>query len=392
MTDRLYYSDCYTCEFDARVVRAERIDGRELVLLDRTAFYPASGGQPFDTGRLGGVRVVDVVDDETRGILHVVDGQLRQGESVHGSVDWERRFDHMQQHTGQHLLSAALDLPGARTESFHLGALSSTIDLARAVTPDEIARAEKDANRVVWENRPVAIRFADASEAAKLPLRKEPLRGGTLRLIEIEDYDISACGGTHVARTGAIGMIAVVASEKFRGGTRIEFVCGGRALAGYRAFRETSAACVRLLSVHPSELPSAIERLQADVKASNRTLRGLQSELARYFADRLAESASGSRIVVEALPDWDQHGLKILASAITERSGYSAALFGASTPSPVVVARAADASIDAAAVLRKLIERFGGKGGGRPELAQGGGLSGDPQTMADFARELLRHP
>ena len=170
----------------------------------------------------------------------------------------------MQQHTGQHVLSAAFDrVLQVRTVSFHLGTASSTIDLAREVCGGEIARAEHEANRVVWEDRPVAIRFADAEEAATLPLRKESKREGVLRLIDVEDFDVSACGGTHVARTGAIGIIAVAGSERFKGGTRLEFLCGGRALAGFHALGDSVAASVRLLSVLPAELPAAIERQQA---------------------------------------------------------------------------------------------------------------------------------
>jgi len=163
----------------------------------------------------------------------------RDAARVSGAIDWTRRFDHMQQHTGQHVLSAAFDrLLNARTESFHLGAESSTIDLARELSPTEIGRAEDEANRVVWEDRPVAIRFAGPEEVTKLALRKEPKREGTLRLIDVQDFDLSACGGTHVARTGAIGLIAIAATERFRGGSRVTFLCGGRALAGYRALRD----------------------------------------------------------------------------------------------------------------------------------------------------------
>ena len=186
---------------------------------------------------------------------------------MHGRIDWPRRFEHMQQHTGQHVLSAAFDrLLQVRTVSFHLGSASSTIDLAREVTAGEIARAELEANRVVWEDRPVTIRFADAEEAARLSLRKESKREGVLRLIDVEDFDVSACGGTHVARTGAIGIIAVAGSEKFKGGTRLEFLCGGRALAGFHALGDSVAASVRLLSVLPAELPAA-HRAAADRRA-----------------------------------------------------------------------------------------------------------------------------
>ena len=395
MTDRLYYTDPYASEFDATVVSVERVPDdqtRHAVVLDRTAFYPTSGGQPFDTGTLGAARVLDVVDEDDGRVVHVVEGEIQAG-PVHGTIDWARRFEHMQQHTGQHVLSAAFDrLLQIRTVSFHLGTASSTIDLAREVTADEIARAEREANRVVWEDRPVTIRFADADEAATLPLRKESRREGVLRLIEIEGFDVSACGGTHVARTGAIGMIAVAGSEKFKGGTRLEFLCGGRALAGFHALGDSVAASVRLLSVLPAELPAAIERMQSDGREVRRALKDLQTRLAGHQAAALAdgaEPAGSMRVVVAALEGWDANGLKTIASAIAARPGHAALLLGSPAPSAIVVARAPDLTLDSAAILKQLTAQFGGKGGGRPELAQGGGLQGDVSVMLTTARAAV---
>jgi len=393
VTERLYYTDPYLAEFDAQVVRMERHDGRPAVVLDRTAFYPTSGGQPFDTGRLGDTPVIDVVDRDDGVILHVVDCDIIAG-PVRGTIDWGRRFEHMQQHTGQHVLSAAFDrLANARTDSFHLGTASSTIDLNRTVSSAEIVRVEDEANRVVWEDREVTIRFAGADEAARLPLRKEPLRTGTLRIIEVQDFDVSACGGTHVASTGAIGSILVRSTEKFRGGTRVEFLCGVRALRGYREFRAAVDGSIRLLSVLPSELPAGIERLQGELKDTKGTIRHLQITLATfeglYIADR-AESLGSIRAVVTCLGGWDQNGLKSVATAITSRRpGYVVALFSASSPFSAVIARASDVTIDCAALLKQLIERFGGKGGGRPDLAQGGGLQGSPDELTEFVRREL---
>ena len=250
MTERIYYTDPYTTEFDATIVRIDPVadnPAHRRVVLDRTAFYPTSGGQPFDTGTLGDVRVLEVEDAEDGEVVHIVEGDVGPG-AVHGRIDWERRFEHMQQHTGQHVLSAAFDrVLKVPTVSFHLGTASSTIDLAREVSAAEIARAEREANRIVWEDRPVAIRFADAAEVATLGLRKESKREGMLRLIDVENFDVSACGGTHVARTGAIGVIAVAGAERFKGATRLEFLCGGRALAGYHALRDSVAGSVRLV-------------------------------------------------------------------------------------------------------------------------------------------------
>jgi alanyl-tRNA synthetase len=392
VTERLYYDDAYLAEFDAIVVRVIAHDGRPAVVLDRTAFYPTSGGQPFDTGRLGLAKVVDVIESDDDAILHVVEGHLEPG-PVHGAIDWPRRFEHMQQHTGQHVLSAAFDrVAGARTESFHLGSTSSTIDLNRTLSSADIDRAEDEANRVVWEDRPVGVRFASASEAAALPLRKESARTGTLRLIEVPDFDMSACGGTHVARTGAIGMIVVASSERFRGGTRVEFLCGVRAMRGYRTLRDAVSASVRLVSVLPAELPIGIERLQADMKEMRHELKELQGRLAAFEGASLAgraEDFGPLRGVVTAVDGWDQNGLKALAAAITARPGHVAALFSMSTPSAAVIARTPDSTLDCASVLKRLIERFGGKGGGRPELAQGGGLQGTPGEIVSFTRELV---
>jgi len=412
MTDRLYYLDPYLREFDATVSRVDRRDDRLVVTLDRTAFYPTSGGQPFDTGRLGSMRVVDVVDEEDGSITHVIEpgtrnpepgiSNLEPGASIHGAVDWERRFDHMQQHTGQHVLSAAFDkLFGVRTVSFHLGGAVSTIDLAREMSEAEIAAAETEANRIVWEDRPVTIRFADAEEAARLPLRKESVRGGTLRLIEVEGFDLSACGGTHVARTGAIGLIAVASWERFKGGQRLEFLCGGRALGGYRVFRDAMSASVRLLSVLPTELAGAIERLQADARDQKRTIAGLQSELARYRADELASNAeeitlkTGSgdtarrcRLVARAL-DSDANGLKGLAAAISAKPGFLVLLVSTSMPALIVIARSSDVDVSAQHLLAKLMMEFGGRGGGRPEMAQGGGLSATAEAIFQAVRAHL---
>jgi alanyl-tRNA synthetase len=393
VTERLYYSDSYLTEFDASVIRVLTHEGRPAVVLDRTAFYPSSGGQPFDTGRLGTARVVDVVDTEDGEILHVIEGELEPG-GVTGTIDWARRFEHMQQHTGQHVLSAAFGrVAGAHTESFHLGSSSSTIDLNRPLSPTDIERAEDEANRIIWEDLPVAVRFASAEEAAALPLRKESLRTGTLRLIEVPNFDLSACGGTHVARTGVIGAVVVASSERFRGGTRVEFLCGVRATRGYRSLRDTVAASVRLVSVLPTELPAGIERLQAEMKDARRSLKDLQNRLATFeglsLADR-AEAIGPCRAVIAIVDGWDQNGLKSLAGAITTRPGHLAALFSGTTPSAAVIARAPDVAVDCALLLKKLIARFGGKGGGRPDLAQGGGLQGDPEEILRLMRELLR--
>ena len=393
MTERIYYRDPYCRRFEAVVTRAFEHDGRQAVTLDRTAFYPTSGGQPFDTGRLGGVAVVETVDLDDS-IAHIVAAPLQEGAAVVGEIDWPRRFDHMQQHTGQHVLSAAFDrLFDNRTMSFHMGADVSTIDLQREAGPADVERAVDAANSVVWEDRPVSIRFASPEEAAALPLRKEPAREGPLRLIDVESFDLSACGGTHVGRTGAIGVIAALGADRFRGGTRLTFACGKRALDALRTYRDAVVGSVRSLSVLPAELPAAVERLQAEGKDLRKTMKTLQESLATHEAARLlstASQASGVRVAVEVVAGWDAGGLKAIASAVAAAGSAVVALISASTPALVVIARSSGVNIDAGAVLQQLIERFGGRGGGKPELAQGGGLNGDPTEIAQAARGLLQ--
>jgi alanyl-tRNA synthetase len=402
MTDRLYYRDPYLHAFDATIERVEPRGNLVAVRLDRTAFYPTSGGQPFDTGVLGSWRVVDVVDEEDGSIAHIVElgpANPEPGSLVQAAVDWPRRFDHMQQHTGQHVLSAAFDhLFGARTVSFHMGTAASTIDLAREMSPAEIAAAETEANRIVWEDRPVGIRFATAEEAAAMPLRKEPARGGTLRLIDVEGFDLSACGGTHVARTGGIGVIAVASWERFKGGQRLSFLCGGRALDGYRALRDAVSGAVRLLSVLPDELPGSIERMQAEAKDQKKAMLGLQADIARYRADELAAAAEpiwltggtpeAVRLVAKVI-DGDANGLKALATAIVARPGYLVVLVSSSTPVLAVVARSGDIGLPAQRLLASLNAIFGGRGGGKSDFAQGGGLGGSPESVLAAARAAL---
>ena len=422
MTDRLYYTDSYSRECDATIERVEERDGRTIIVLDRTVFYPTSGGQPFDTGTLGSSRIIDVVDQDDGSIAHVVEDSSRPGpvdpagpkgpalpvatvvaqgfspaKRIHATIDWPRRFDHMQQHTGQHVLSAAFDkLFGAPTVGFHLGAESSTIDLARDVSPRDIAAAEAEANRIVWEDRPVTIRFATAEEAATLPLRKrdqkdKPAREGTLRLIEVEDFDLSACGGTHVARTGAIGIVAIGSWEKFKGGQRIEFLCGGRALDRFRSMRDTVAAAVRLLSIPVAELPGAIERLQVEVKDQKRAMIALNAELASYRADELAASADATdkgRLGLRAI-EADAGGLKALAVAIAAHPDHIVVLVSTTKPALVVVARSKEGVVQANQVLSALTAKFGGRGGGKPDIAQGGGLDASPETILEAARTTI---
>ncbi len=272
------------------------------------------------------------------------------------------------------MLSAALDhVFGNRTLSFHMGGAVSTIDVARELSPADLERGVDEANRIVWEDRPVSIRFASEDEARALPLRKESIRTGELRLIDVEGFDLSACGGTHVARTGAIGLIAVVHAERFKGGQRLTFVCGVRALRVLREHRDAVAGSIRALSVLPHELPAAVEKAQADAKALRKQVSGLQVALAAQEAAQLLAStpadADGVRRVVRAYEGWDANGLKAIASALVAQgcavAGFVSPASPAASPVSVVVARSEGLALDASAVVAQLTACFGGRGGGK---------------------------
>jgi alanyl-tRNA synthetase len=399
MTHRLYYTDPYNRAFDAFIAAVSTHEGRPAIRLNQSAFYPTSGGQPFDTGTLSlgaaVLQVVDVFEADDGAVVHVVgetSAAVEPGQPVHGEILWPRRFDHMQQHTGQHLLSAAFDrLFGVRTVSFHLGSDASTIDLAREMTAREIAVAEAEANRIVWEDRPIAIRFVTAQEAARLPLRKEPVREGPLRLIDVEGFDLSACGGTHVERTGGVGIVAATSWERFKGGQRVEFVCGGRALARFQSLRDSLTAATRRLSVLPGELAPAIERLQNEARDLKRAGVTQQADLARYRAQELLATAERVRsgVAVCQVVEGDMTWLKLLAAAFTTEPGRVAVLVSKDTPAGVVVAASADTGVAANKLLGQLLARFGGRGGGKADLAQGGGMSGPAEDVVAEARTAI---
>ncbi len=395
MTTRLYYADALARTFDAVVSSCDADGERFRVVLDSTAFYPTSGGQPFDTGRLGAGPVVEVAEGPDDAIVHVVTAELPRGTRVHGDIDWPRRFDHMQQHTGQHLLSAVLAArANAATTSFHMGAESATIDLDRDQSAAAIADAETAANQIVSENRAVHVRIVPAEEAGRLPLRKPPARSGSVRLVEIEGCDLSACGGTHVPATGMIGAIVTTASERFKGGTRLTFVCGGRAVRSHGRFRDIVLDSTRVLSVTPGELPAAIERLRGDVKALTKALRDQGDALAQYRAEEIraqAETLGRFRVVIHVDPQQDAGALKTLAAAVTSVPGFVAVFAGGGQPMPLVVSRSADVDLDAAALVRGVVGALGGRGGGRPEAAQAG-LTVQPDRVLAFVRDALRGP
>lgn len=385
-TERLYYADSHLLEFEARVVSvSETADGRAAVTLDRTAFYPTGGGQPTDTGTLGGARVVECVDVEAGGVLHVCEGDVpAEGQTVTGRVDWPRRLDHMQQHTGQHILSQAfVELYGAQTRSFRMTEDACEVDVELDDPSDEkVERAVRRANEIVWGDRPVRVHSVTAEEAARLPLRKDSAREGELRVVEIEGFDFSPCGGTHAASTGEVGVVVARQWERAKGLVRVTFAAGVRAFEDYARANRTARAAAALFSVGRDEAAEAAARLQEENRQLQRRLRAAEEVAARAEARELYEEAAGSSasdeerpvVVARAFEGRDAEGLRRLASALAAHAR-AVALLGSveGGAARLVFARSAEAPGDMNALMRAACQTLGGRGGGRPDMAQGGG-------------------
>ena len=391
MTDRLYYTDSFLHEFEARVLSVTGEVGRVAVTLDRSAFYPASGGQVFDTGWLEvmpvsngapRLRVSEVAEDESTGeVLHLLDTDtavLPCGIQVRGAIDAERRRDHMQQHSGQHVLSAAFEkLYGLATVSFHMGDDSCTIDLAaESVSTQQLQAVEKLANEIIAEDRPVEIRFATAEEARALGVRKiPPVQREKLRLIDIHDFDLNACGGTHVRSTGQIGGILLRKTEKVKQGVRVEFVCGGRAVTTARRDFEILTEAAGLFSTHIWEVPQQIRKWQDESKATQKAQHRLLEEVAELQAERMlqrAEQRGGCKLVTQYFAERDLGFIKMLAQKLTKQPGVVALLSCGGTQPSLVFAQTPGLANDMGALMKQTVQSLGTRGGGNRDMAQGG--------------------
>jgi len=391
--DRLYYANSYLKDFTARVVRASADPQGMRVYLDRTAFYPESGGQPADRGTLAGIPVLDVIDEGDE-VAHLLP-EAPAAESVEGNIDWERRFDHMQQHTGQHILSAAFERTCRyKTVSFHMGASISTIDLDSARAGDkQIAEAEDLANRVVFENRPVEISFRPVGEAQQLALRKATQREGNIRIVEIEGFDLSACGGTHVSRTGGVGIIAIRKVERAKGQTRVEFLCGIRAHRRARADYGILSESARLYSTGLEEVPALIAKQQQDLRDAGKSLQKQLEELAELEATQLwqqAQEKSGLRVLRRVFEAAEGKKAKLIAHALGKHPGSIALIGTKGKPAGLFFSQTPGGSASLSDVMKQTLAKFGGKGGGARDFAQGGGLAEDQLDAAlSFAESLL---
>src|SRR5579862_7544837 len=385
MTDRLYYHDPSLYDFEAEV-REQAGTPRPALVLDRTAFYPTSGGQVHDTGWILAAdqkfRVTEVADAEDGRIIHYLEApvkDLKPGTRIRGQIDPTRRRDHMQQHSGQHVLSAAFvrlfDMP---TVSFHMGDEYCSIDLdTPTLTKEQIESAERLANEIILENRPVDIRFVTRDEAGKLGLRKiPPTERDELRLIDIRDFDLTACGGTHVAHTGQIASILLRKAEKVRQGWRVEFVAGQRAVAiarrDFTALTETAA----LFSANIYDVPQQARKSLDEIRSLRKQHEQSQIELAAAYATVLLADVperGGRKILVRILSDRDLNFVKLLAQKVTRLAPNVVALLATTSPQPALVfAQSPGQSSDMGALMKDTMTKLGGRGGGSKDMAQGG--------------------
>lgn len=388
MTVRLYLEDQYRQNFSAKVIEQTEIDGRPAVVLEQTLFYPTSGGQPHDAGTLNAIPVVDVFEDERRRIVHVLNEPLT-GRAVEGRIDWERRFDHMQQHTGQHLLSQAfIKVCKAETLSFHLGEESATLDLNQAdFSSAAVTSVENLANRIVCENRPVWGHIIDRNELDHYPVRKPPTVEDNIRIIEIKDFDHSPCGGTHCSQTGEIGMIKIKKYENYRGGSRMHFVCGARALADYQKKSDILKRIGNCLSSGADDLPGNIQKIQEELKSLRSEHSHLKKRVLQYEADSLISERKkfgNLHVIAKVFEERDPKELKILAQAVLANSPATVALFGVKSraKASLFFLRSENLPCDMGQLMQAASALIDGHGGGRPDQAQGGGPAVEKLEMA----------
>lgn len=376
-TDRLYYQDPYLREFTARVIARREINRMPAVALDRTAFYPTGGGQPNDTGTLNGVHVSDVIAEDGA-IWHVLAAELA-GDAAAGVLDWPRRFDHMQQHTGQHILSQAfIGARDAETVAFHLGATASTIDLNRTdLGPEALAAVEAAANRVIDDARPVTATFVTQEELARLPLRKPPKVTEAIRIVQVAGFDWSACGGTHVANASQVGLIKIAGVERRGAELRVAFLCGGRARADYGRLQALASGLAARFTCAQDEVPDAVERLARENQAGRKAVDDLEAQwveatAAAWWAEAQPIPAhAGRRLIVRAV-DAPAERVKKLAQALRGRPGAVICLGARGERPQLFFARADDVPLNMGELLRAAAAAGGGRGGGRPDWAQGG--------------------
>jgi alanyl-tRNA synthetase len=384
MTTKLFWRDSALTTFTAQVTESFRQNEHTVLVLDQTAFYPEGGGQPSDTGRLNETLVTHVETAADGRILHHLESfvEVPNGATIHGVVDWERRRELLQQHTGQHLLSQAFfQLFGAETKGFRILADVTQIDLTLEAQHEELpralAQAEALANQVIFENRPIRLHEVTPEEAARLPLRKESFVSDCIRVVEIADFDWSPCGGTHAKQTGEVGLLAIRGWERAKRMVRVEFVCGNRLLRDYHVHNHITDTLARQFTVGRAELIDSVARLVDENKVLLRRSRQLAEVAAQVEAQELyarVGESNGQRIIVRIFTDRDFEEAKLLAHKLVAHSGVVALLAVVQAgAAKLVYARSANLTSDMNSFLRAACEALGGRGGGKPDFAQGGG-------------------
>lgn len=369
-TEKLYFENAYLKEFSARVIGREIREGQQLVILDRTAFYPESGGQPHDLGSLNGVKVIRV-EEEDGVIFHFLDGELAKDE-VQGQIDWPRRFDHMQQHTGQHILSEAFyQLVKGETLSFHLGQEESSVEIGLESIKDEtLFQVEQLANEMVFSDLEIKTYFLPEEKIPEIPLRKPPKKTGLIRIVEVNGFDYSACGGTHCKRSGQVGLIKIIRQEKIRGHIRFSFICGFRALTGFEHRRQWLQAAARLLTGEEKEVPAGVSRTLAELRNLKKKQKKMEESLAIFEAKEML-AGNQSKIISGLFQDKSQDEIKFLALQLVHRAEVVAVLAGLTADSFQLVIAAADSlKTDVRQVVPVLQAEIKLKGGGSPTLVQ----------------------
>jgi len=385
-TRRLYFDDAYMLEFSAKVENDSQYEGKPAVVLDQTCFYPESGGQPSDRGRINGIDVVDVIDGEE--IIHVLSDPL-DTEKAEGRVNGQVRMDHMQQHAGQHILSQCfLKILDARTTSFHLGALTSTVEMdLRDISEKEVLNIEKRANEIVIENRDIKTYFVEEDGLDAVPLRKPPHKKGRIRVVEIEGFDFTACGGTHPRKTGEVGLIKILKWERIRNNIRFEFACGWRAFNDYVQKHSHMRCLSKALTAKEDEVVSIFEKMQCELKSEKRNNRKLREAVIQFEADLLIREDEGS-IIQRIFKDRSAEDLRLLVSNVIRKGDYCA-LFGSIDKErvSVVLGRSDALDVDLRELVPVISLLISGKGGGQPSLVQ---MTGEKGKALEKALEQAR--
>jgi len=371
MTQRLYFEDAYRKEFDARVLERLVHEGRPAVVLDRTGFYPESGGQPSDRGMLGSAKVLHVLEEGDK-IVHLLDRELSETGDVCGVIDWARRFDHMQQHTGQHILSQCfVEVLEGETQSFHLGEQVSTLEIGvRTASDADLEKVESRANEVIFEDREVRTYFVEADQVETVPLRRPPKKAGTIRVVEVAGFDFSACGGTHCRRTGEIGLIKIIRWDRIRNNLRFEFLCGWRAWRDYTDKNRSVLEISQEFSVHEKDAARAVDKTLQEARQTRKKLKQLQEALAGFEAREAVEKESGW-LLKRVWTDKTAEEAKLLALNII-RLAERAVLFAVrgGERDHFIFACTEKMPLNMRDLVPIVMERSKGKGGGGPSLVE----------------------